>query len=246
MNKIIENIPQINQQLQHYKSSIDVLINQQNEYNNSIKRYSNKKFEYQTTENITEENKNEIETMMDQLEDINKRNDLMIDHIDEFLKKMNQMKETIEEMKKKYLNTKEFCETKMKQFGKIMVSYYREIEEKEMKKIKEKFFQLRNPYIKYIDEEENEKQLIGILERNEMKQLEQWTNKKCGEVVFDSNKDDWSQHTSVFDSRVMNKSNLMFVIEDTNNNKFGGYINSTIDKYESYINLRTVFGWFFE
>ena len=27
MNKIIENIPQINQQLQQYKSSIDVLIN---------------------------------------------------------------------------------------------------------------------------------------------------------------------------------------------------------------------------
>ena len=53
MNKIIENIPQINQQLQQYKSSIDVLINQQNEYNNSIKRYSNKNFEYETPENIT-------------------------------------------------------------------------------------------------------------------------------------------------------------------------------------------------
>ena len=33
----------------------------------------------------------------------------------------------------------------------------------------------------------------------------------------------------------MNRSNLMFVIEDTNNNKFGGYISSTINQYESWI-----------
>ena len=66
------------------------------------------------------------------------------------------------------------------------------------------------------------------LSLNEMKQIEEWTNKKCGEVIFDSNTDDWSVNTSVFDYRIMNKSNLMFVIEDDKNNKFGGYITSQI------------------
>ena len=33
-----------------------------------------------------------------------------------------------------------------------------------------------------------------------------------------------------FDSKVMNKSNLMFIIEDTNNNKFGCYVSSTINQ----------------
>ena len=69
----------------------------------------------------------------------------------------------------------------------------------------------------------------------EMKQLEEWTNKKCGEVVFDSNKDNWNQNSSVFDSKLMNRSNLMFVIEDTNNNKFGGYITAKINEYDSWI-----------
>ena len=38
-----------------------------------------------------------------------------------------------------------------------------------------------------------------MLDENEKNQLEQWTNKKCGDVIFDSDKDDWSVNTSVFD-----------------------------------------------
>ena len=63
-----------------------------------------------------------------------------------------------------------------------------------------------------------------------MKQLEQWTNKKCSEVIFDSNIHDWSQRT-LFDNTVHNKSNLAFIVEDTSNNKFGGYIVSTINAH---------------
>ena len=39
--------------------------------------------------------------------------------------------------------------------------------------------------------------------------------------LFDSEKDDWSQDTSVFDDRVQGKSCLYFIVEDTQNNKFG-------------------------
>ena len=50
-----------------------------------------------------------------------------------------------------------------------------------------------------------------MLDENEMNQLEQWTNKKCSEVLFDSDKDDWNQNTSVFNDKIENKNNLLFV-----------------------------------
>ena len=34
---------------------------------------------------------------------------------------------------------------------------------------------------------------------------------------------------STFDSKILNKNQLIFIIEDTEGNKFGGYIDSTID-----------------
>ena len=77
--------------------------------------------------------------------------------------------------------------------------------------------------------------LENYLTKEEMKQLEEWTNKKCLEVIFDSNVDDWSQDTSVFNLKVMNKSDLIFLIEDTNGNKFGEYIHSDIHRWETEI-----------
>ena len=41
-----------------------------------------------------------------------------------------------------------------------------------------------------------------MLDENEFNQLEQWTNKKCSEVLFDSDKDNWDVNTSVFEDRV--------------------------------------------
>ena len=71
----------------------------------------------------------------------------------------------------------------------------------------------------------------------EMKQIEEWTNKKCDTILFHSDKDDWSIETSVFDKKVSGKNNLIFVVEDTMNNKFGYYFNGTIDlnKSDSYL-----------
>ena len=71
---------------------------------------------------------------------------------------------------------------------------------------------------------------------NEMKQLEEWTSLKCAEVLFDSDKDDWNPH-KILNERIINKKQLLFVIEDEENNKFGGYLNETIDKigYNKYI-----------
>ena len=64
---------------------------------------------------------------------------------------------------------------------------------------------------------------------NQVNQLEEWTKMKCGEIIFDSGIDDWSQYEP-FNSRVYHRSNLIFLIEDEEGQKFGGYINRKIDK----------------
>ena len=92
MNKTIQIIPQINNQLEQFKSSIDLIIQQNNEYFNSIKRYSNKTFDVEINDEITEEKKNEIDTMIDQLDDIQQRNEIVLQSFNEFNVKMKEMK----------------------------------------------------------------------------------------------------------------------------------------------------------
>ena len=80
----------INNKLNQFKTSIDVLINQNNEYVNGIKRYSNKDFLFEKKENETlEEQRNKADTMLDQLDDIHKRNKLILQIVDEFEKIFN-------------------------------------------------------------------------------------------------------------------------------------------------------------
>ena len=160
MNKTIEIIPQINNQLEQFKSSIDVIIQQNNEYFNSIKRYSNKTFDIEINGELTEEKKNEIDTMIDQLEDIQQRNEIVLQNLDEFNLRMKEMKETMENtLKKEYLNNKQFIQNKLWQFGKIIMIYCNGEKEKELKKLEEekrkimeKYDQISNPYNKYVDQ----------------------------------------------------------------------------------------------
>ena len=73
----------------------------------------------------------------------------------------------------------------------------------------------------------------SMLDNDEVIQLEEWTNKKCSEIIFDSDKDDWDQNTSVFGNKLKNKTYLAFVVEEENNNKFGYYFNGTITNLNS-------------
>ena len=72
----------------------------------------------------------------------------------------------------------------------------------------------------------------NFLSFNELHQLEEWTQMKHSEIVFDSENDDWDIDTSVFDKRVFEKSNLLFIVEDTTNNTFGYYFNETLHCYK--------------
>ncbi|BFU24681.1 trichohyalin, putative [Entamoeba histolytica] len=63
-----------------------------------------------------------------------------------------------------------------------------------------------------------------------MLQLEEWTNRKVFNILFDSDIDNWSKDTSVFYQRIKNKEHIIIIIEDEEGNKFGGYVDSKIDK----------------
>ena len=228
MNKTFELIQQTNTKLDQFKLSFDSLINQNNEYINSVKRYSNKDFVLEIKEEESfEERKSKAETMIDQLEDIVKRSELEIQNIESFENKFEEVKKEIDNLKTNYLNEKKNSENKIKDIEKILVDEIGEIKMKELREYEEeferkkkevdnKYKQLSNQYSYYSTKI---KLKSMMLEENELNQLEEWTGKKCSEVLFDSDKDDWNSNT-VLNQRIMNKNQLSFVIEDEQNNKW--------------------------
>ncbi|BFU23355.1 trichohyalin, putative [Entamoeba histolytica] len=79
-----------------------------------------------------------------------------------------------------------------------------------------------------------------------IKQIEEWTEKRINNILFDSDKDDWNVNTSVFDQRIMNKEHVIIIIEDLEENKFGGYVNEKIDKVVTTFNDSHSFVFSFE
>ena len=72
------------------------------------------------------------------------------------------------------------------------------------------------------------------LTTKEFEQLKDRTKMSLEDIIINSDVDNWSHGTSVFDQRFFGRSNLLFLITDTNGNKFGGYINTKIDKLSQY------------
>ena len=73
------------------------------------------------------------------------------------------------------------------------------------------------------------------LTKDQCNQIEQWCQLKLGDVLFDSDCDNWSKDTSKLSSLIMNQSRLVFLIEDTDGDKFGAYINERIEHYYPWI-----------
>ena len=80
----------------------------------------------------------------------------------------------------------------------------------EDKRIQRRIIQLYPYYLKY----------------EQLKQIEEWTSKKCKEIIFDSEKDNWSINTSIFDSKIKGKKQLLFLIEDEQKELFGYYLHT--------------------
>ena len=68
-------------------------------------------------------------------------------------------------------------------------------------------------------------------------QLEEWTSLSIKSVLFDSSIDNWTINKSVFNKRIIEKSQLLFLIEDIYGNRFGYYLNTQIKlkKYQKCI-----------
>ena len=73
-----------------------------------------------------------------------------------------------------------------------------------------------------------------IIEENE---IENYIDSKFENVIFDSDRDNWSRNTSVFVNKIMGKSRLTFIIEDEERNeKFGYYLNTqVVDNYREWL-----------
>ena len=69
--------------------------------------------------------------------------------------------------------------------------------------------------------------------------LRKWTGmKRIKELIFDSNKHNWSVNTSEFDEKLLGKDHLLFIITTEINNQeitFGGYLSERIDQTICFI-----------
>ena len=61
--------------------------------------------------------------------------------------------------------------------------------------------------------------------------IEELTKMKIKETIFDTNQDNWNQNTSVFDEKIFGKEKIVVVIDDIDQNIFGAFIDSKIDRY---------------
>ena len=107
------------------------------------------------------------------------------------------------------------------------------------------------------EKKENQKQLQIETENQQLKRLSfnvpnkfgmelheigNWTFSQFGSIVFDSEICHWRINKSTFDSHVFGKGQLVFVIEDTNGNEFGLYLESIVDKYPTFRNGQYING----
>ena len=68
--------------------------------------------------------------------------------------------------------------------------------------------------------------------QREIIHLENWFNLKFSEILFTSEKHDWSTGSSQFDGIIFGKSNLVFLIEDYQGNLFGTFTSEKVEKYQ--------------
>ena len=85
---------------------------------------------------------------------------------------------------------------------------------------------IKNVLIEYEKKDYNEE-----LEKNDRFIIEEWCDIFFEKKVFDSDVDDWSVVTSSFYKKIYGRENLVFLIEDDQNNTFGVFIKSKIDKF---------------
>ena len=227
LTEIIQQQEEIDEFFEHCKQNKAKLLEHKNELINKllrIKKNNVSKEEYlnirefwnkKRDETIDQRNRRECEEMLEEIKEEKKCIDEMTKHM---IQKEKELSDLIEKAK---VNDIKHEHNQMKSSLKSLESTILNISNKQN--------EISNEFVKR--NELNNFMTIShaIISQEERVQLEQWTNKRIGEMIFDSHKDDWSDNRTL-NERVLNRNQLVFMIEDENNNKFGGYINEKIDK----------------
>ncbi|GAB1223243.1 hypothetical protein ENUP19_0139G0030 [Entamoeba nuttalli] len=210
------------------KIKIEEIMKSTKEYNENYEKMLQEETVDVSNENTMSKSKR-IEDVHSRKEELTRTNVVIIKQIEEGIEILNQMKEIYEKMN--------FNGYEDKQILKEQIPVFNEGIEPEEKRVNEMTCLTTKEEILV---EINEKELLSS---RQIEQIEEWTNRKVGNILFDSNVDDWNVNTSVFGEKIMNKEYLIIVIEDTEGNKFGGYVNSKIG--QDYIFITTINSFIF-
>ena len=100
-----------------------------------------------------------------------------------------------------------------------------------------------------IHSEEIEKRLKvtnEILSENELLMIEKETKRCFSTVLFNSDRDNWSSSKNNFFSKIQNQSNLFFLVETTEQKKFGCFISTKIGYKGQFLPDKNAFIFKFE
>ncbi|BFU26384.1 predicted protein [Entamoeba histolytica] len=251
-NQLVKEVVKI---LPNIQQSIDDTTKNYQYYLGSIK---NEVFEIKENETYSEAIKRG-EGIFDRIDEVARRRRLVIEKGKETVNKIKTVTDKMERIMKECNNDKETVnKAKNELIDKIIHMEEMNMEDKikpleeEINKITAEFNKKKEEWEKHYSdylerkkrkkEEEKKKQeeerlriMRGMNTMEEMLQIEEWTNRKVGNIIFDSDKDDWKVNTSIFGENIMNKEHIIIIIEDEGGNKFGGYVNEKIDKDDGWI-----------
>ena len=189
-------------------------------------------------ESPDEKNRRECEEILDEIKEEKKFVEKLTKDMKREKEKMEKVKKEVEEIiqngkvnefvkRDEYNSLVESYNVLVNQHNEMMSNYVKKEEIKSSIPAKHQVIQppSENKVMKQVN-----------LTSEQVKQLEEWTSLKCSDIVFDSNVDNWSKNTSVFDKRIIGKKRLVFLIEDDRGEKFGYYLNTeVVEKYHQYI-----------
>ena len=118
----------------------------------------------------------------------------------------------------------------------IQVYQMYETEEQRMKREVKERQETEEKERKYQEEIQQLKEKSEIIKEeysNEIQQIEKWSKMKYQSVIFDSDICQWNINNSTFDKHIWNKENVGILIETSFGVKYGGFVYSKIDKYQT-------------
>ncbi|BFU25010.1 predicted protein [Entamoeba histolytica] len=243
----------INKNNQFFKEEVETLPNIQQSIDDTTKNYQyyigsikNEVFEIKENETYSEAIKRG-EGIFDRMDETERRRKLVIEKSQETINQIEIVKNKMSRIIEECNNDEETLSKTRNELIDKIISIEEMIMKNKIIKTPEERDTITSEFNKkkeewetyYSDYLERMNRLRIMREMNtieEMLQLEEWTNKKVGNILFDSDIDNWNKNTSVFDKRIKNKEHIMIIIEDSEGNKFGGYVSEKIDKVGGWIN----------